>query len=101
MLESDFKESQTGIIDLVLEYMDVDTVKALLKYLYGGELDNMEENAMLLLEASNKFDLLDLKTICENYLIEKYMKVENVIDVLLMADLHNGDHLKEAAMEMI
>jgi len=99
MLESDFKESQTGIIDL--EYMDVDTVKALLKYLYGGELDNMEENAMLLLEASNKFDLLDLKTICENYLIGSYMKDDNVIDVILMANLHNANHLKEAAMEMI
>merc|ERR1719319_1337803 len=87
MLGGNFKEAQTRVIEL--EDMDVDTLKTLLKYIYSGELSNMERNAMLLMEVSQR------------YLVENYLKLENVLDTLLTADLHEAKKLKEAAMEMI
>jgi len=99
MLESGLEESQTQLIDL--DHMDVDVLKAILKFIYGGEIGNLEINAVLLLEASNMFILEDLKDICEKYLLANYMKSENVIDVLVMADAHNANHLKRGAMKMI
>jgi len=99
MLEGKFKESQTRIIEI--KEMDVDTLRAILKYIYSGELGNMETNAMSLMEASDRFDMPELKQICENYLIGNYIKIENIIDTLLMADLHKAKMLKKAAMDMI
>merc|ERR1719416_367030 len=52
MLEGNFKEAQTRVIEL--EDMDVDTLKTLLEYIYSGELSNMETNAMLLMEVSQR-----------------------------------------------
>jgi len=99
MLEGDFKEGQTRVIKI--KEMEVDTLRAILKYIYSGELGNMETNAMFLMEASDRFDMAELKDICENYLIGNYIKLENVIDTLLMADLHKAMKLKKAALEMI
>jgi len=79
----------------------VDTLKTLLEYIYSGELSNMETNAMLLMEVSQRFDITDLKDVCEQYLVEKYLKLENVFDRLFMADLHEAKKLKEAVMKMI
>jgi len=99
LLEGGFKESHTRVIEI--KDMDVKTLRTVLKYIYSGELDNMESNAMFLMEAAQRFDLADLKDICEKYLATNYMKLENVIDTLVMADLHEGKNLKKAAMELI
>jgi len=99
MLESGMKESEIRVIDL--EYMDVDILKAILKFIYGGEVDNLEKNAVELLKAAGMFILEDLKILCEKYLVTNYMKLDNVIDVVVMAETHNADSLKKAAMEMI
>jgi len=99
MLESGMKESEIRVINL--EYMDVDILQAILKFIYGGEIDNLEKNAVDLLKAAGMFILEDLKTVCEKYLLANYMKVDNVIDVLVMAETHNAVSLKKAAIEMI
>jgi len=99
MLESGMKESEIRVIDL--KYMDVGILKAILKFIYGGEIDNLEKNAVDLLKAAGMFILEDLKTVCEKYLLANYMKVDNVIDVLVMAETHNAVSLKKAAIEMI
>jgi len=99
MLESGMKESDIRVIDLV--NIDVDILKAILKYIYGGEIDSLETNAVDLLKAAGMLILEDLKNICERYLLSNYMKVENVIDVVVMAEAHNAGHLKKGALEMI
>jgi len=98
-LGGNFREGQTRVIEI--KDMDVDTFKALLRYIYSGELSNMETNAMLLMEVSQRFDMTDLKEVCEKYLVENYLKLDNVLDTLLTADLHEAKKLKKAAMKMI
>lgn len=99
MLESGMLESEIRIIDL--DYMDVEILKAILKFIYGGEISNLGENAVDLMKAAGMFIIEDLKSICEKYLVSNYMKLDNVIDVVVMAETHNADELKKAAMEMI
>jgi len=99
MLDSGLQESQMQVINL--DYMDVDILKAILKFIYGAEIDNLEVNAVGLVKASNMFLLEDLRAICENYLLVNYMQLENVVDVLVMAEIHNAKILKKGAMEMI
>jgi len=99
MLESGMKESTIKVIEL--EYIDVDILEAILKYIYGGEINNLEKDAVDLLKAAGMFIIEDLKNICEKYLLANYMKLDNVIDVVVMAETHSADHLKKAAMEMI
>jgi len=84
-----------------LEHMDVDVLKAILKFIYGGKIEKLETNAVDLLKAAGMLIMEDLKNICEKYLLSNYMKLENVIDVVVMAEAHNAGHLKKAALEMI
>jgi len=99
MFKGNFKERLSEVI--VMENMDAETFKAVLKYIYEGELESLETNAMELLEAAERFELFNLKKICEDFLIGNYMKLENVIDTLLVANLYKAQKLKQAAMDMI
>merc|ERR550519_1291798 len=99
MLKGSYKESQSGVIDM--ENMDAETFRATLKYIYEGELESLETNAMTLLEASERFELANLKIICEDFLTANYLKLDNVTDTLLMADLYKAKKLKQVAMDMI
>jgi len=99
MLESGMKESEIKVINL--EYTDVDILKGILKFIYGGEIDNLERNAVDLLKAAGMFIMEDLKDVCEKYLVANYLKLDNVIDMVVMAETHNADHLKKAALDMI
>jgi len=96
---SGLADGQTRVINL--EYMDVDVLKAILKFIYGGEIDNLETNAVDLLKAAGMLIMEKLKNICENYLLANYIKLENVIDVVVMAEAHNAERLKRGAMDMI
>merc|ERR1719319_19570 len=81
--------------------MDVKVLRAILKFIYGGAMDNFDENAVDLLAASEMWQMKDLKNMCETYLLVNYMKVDNVIDVLVMAETYNANILKKGTMEMI
>lgn len=99
MLESDFKESGIKIIEM--KEIEVDTLRAILKFLYGGEIDKLDENAVNLLEASQMLQLEDLKKVSETYLLVHHMHLVNAIDMLVIAEAHGASDLKKGAMEII
>jgi len=99
MLKSDFTESRIKIIEM--KEIDVETLKAILKFIYGGKIDKLDEHAVNLLEASQMLQLEDLKNVSEIYLLNNHMDLENVIDMLVLADTHSASDLKKGAMEII
>jgi len=99
MFENHFKEGQTGFIDM--ESLDAVTLEAILRFLYGGGIEKLNENGVELLKASQMLDLKDLSSVCEQYLLADYMNLDNVIDVLLMAETHNAKTLKKGAINAI
>jgi len=99
MLKSDFTESRIKIIEM--KEIDVETLKAILKFIYGGKIDKLDEHAVNLLEASQMLQLDDLKNVSEIYLLNNHMSLENVIDMLVLADTHSASDLKKGALEII
>ena len=65
----------------------------MLKYIYGGKIENLEEKATKLLAAADQYDLKLLKKKCEELLC-KSLNISNCLDYLILADMHSTDILK-------
>merc|ERR1712168_711806 len=95
MFETEMTESSSNVVKVT----DVRPVvfKALLKYLYSGvEPDYSSENTMDLLAAADKYGVEDLKGICEA-LLRRQVDSDNVIEMLVFADIHGCPLLMERA----
>jgi len=75
-------------------------VESMVKYMYSAEVDNLEEEADRLLVAADKYDLEELKELCEVTLTQN-LNLENAVDLLLHADIYNAKMLKEAALKFV
>ena len=95
MLESDMKEQRTNVIEI----SDVDqaVISDMLAYLYTGSAPHMDTLLKELLNVANKYELPQLFAMCENQL-KSEIKISNVIELLILADMHNAEHLKEACL---
>ncbi|XP_061396066.1 protein roadkill-like [Musca vetustissima] len=86
---------QTGSI--TINDMDSNVLKELLNYIYTEE-EIPKEMAANLFVAANKYALLDLQKMCEDFLIEA-MSVDTVADILLLGDRHSSERLKSKAVQ--
>jgi len=91
-------ENQSSSIDI--EDLDVETVKDMLKYMYAGRIDNLNTRSPRLLEAADKYALAELKEVCEDTLCSS-LSVDSCLECLVLADLHNAEELKNAAVKFI
>ncbi|KAL6953835.1 hypothetical protein U1Q18_046965 [Sarracenia purpurea var. burkii] len=71
-----------------------------LRYIYTGNVENLDELADDLLEAADKYDLGDLKVMCENALSNN-LSVDSAAKTLALADLHHAKELKSITMNYI
>jgi len=94
----DMEESRSGRI--VINDLDVDTVGKMLAYIYSGQIAKMDGKEETLLAAAEKYDLPGLKSLCEDAL-SKAMNIDNVLDMLLLADLHKAGRIKSLAISFI
>ena len=91
----DMEENRSGRI--VINDLDVDTVGKMLAYIYSGKIANTDGKEGTLLAAADKYDLSGLKSMCEDAL-SKAMHIDNVLDMLLLADLHKAGRVKALAL---
>jgi len=98
LFNSQMDESKSG--KMVVVDMSTDTIRDVLMYIYSGRVEEIDNKAMDLLEAADRFDLPGLKKSCEECLIGTLDK-ENVLDLFVLADLHNAVELREAAKTLI
>ena len=94
----DMEESRSGRI--VINDLDVDTVGKMLAYIYSGKIANTDGKEETLLAAADKYDLPGLKSLCEDAL-SRAMNINNVLDMLLLADLHKAGSVKTLAISFI
>ncbi|KAL3762578.1 hypothetical protein ACHAW5_003116 [Stephanodiscus triporus] len=81
-----------------------DVFHHLLFHLYGGKVadDNMKSHAKEIIDAADKYGVVDLKLSAEACLVKTTtFSVENLMDHLLYADSKNCALLKEAAMDFM
>ena len=98
MLVSDMKEKKTSVIEIP----DVDhaVISDMLEYFHTGSAPNLDTYVKELLNIADKYELPQLLAKCEEKL-KSELKVDNAIEVLILADMHNAVHLKETCLNYI
>ncbi|XP_071978340.1 speckle-type POZ protein-like [Engystomops pustulosus] len=98
MFEHEMEESKKNRVDIT--DMEPEVFKEMMGYIYTGKAPNLEKMADNLLAAADKYALERLKVLCEEALCNS-LSVENVADVLILADLHSAEQLKAQAIDFI
>lgn len=81
-----------------------DVFRHLLFHLYGGEVakDDMKSHAKEILEAADRYGVINLKLAAEACLVKiTALSIDNFFDLLLFADSKNCALLKEAAIDFM
>jgi len=99
MFEHDMEEKKKGRVEV--KDVEADVMAEMLRFIYTGRTAaSLDNNAADLLAAADKYALDRLKVMCEEALCNG-LTVENVSDVLILADLHSAEQLKAQALEFI
>lgn len=99
MFRNNLTESQQGRV--VISDIDDKTFEVLLRFIYTGDLENLNTTAFdLLLAAADKYRLDDLKEHCEMELC-RALTVETLPKLLVLADLHCAAKLKTTAIQFV
>ena len=79
----------------------LETIKEILKFIYTGNVDNIDvENAEDLLKAADQYLLPGMKRICEKFIIAK-VTLENAIEMMALGHMCGADELKRTAKMII
>ena len=99
MFENEMLEKTEGLVTIV--DISNEVFKEMLQYIYMGKEPNFKETDVLgLVSAADKYQLDELKLMCERYLWNN-LTTENVSDVLILADAHHTTELKAQAIKFI
>jgi len=98
MFNHNMTEAQTKEVKII--DLNLSTVKDMLRYMYIGKIEDLNTRCPNLLEAADKYQLSELKEICEDTLCSN-LTVENSLECLVLADLHNAQELKTASVKFI
>jgi len=99
MLTHQTKEKVSGRI--MIDDFEEETVYTLLRYLYSGNVENLEKKDVgCLLRAADKYDLNELKQLCVSTLGGK-IDIENVCSILSLAKMYNCSLLGDIALQFV
>ena len=92
------KEQRTNVIEI--SDVDQTVISDMLAYLYTGSAPHMDTLVKKLFNVADKYELLNLLAMCE-YKLKSAITVANVIELLILADMHSAPYLKEACLNYI
>lgn len=98
MLENEMEESLSGTIKI--GDVSYDALRAFVNYLYTAEACLDEQMALDLLVLAEKYQVKNLKTYCEKFMISK-LNWENSLLTFAFAHQHNAKNLLDAAQSLI
>lgn len=98
MFEHDMEEAKHNRVEV--KDVDSEVMDQMLRFIYTGKAPDLERMAAELLAAADKYALDRLKVMCEEALFNS-LSVDNVSEVLILADLHSAEQLKAQAIEFI
>ena len=99
MLQHDMKEKLTNRVDV--PDVEPELFKTFLLFIYTGRIQgDLQQLAEQLVPVADKYQVRDLKNNCEKVLIRN-LTVENVVDLLLLADFHSVIKLRECTIGFI
>ena len=98
MFESNLEECRSGRCEI--SDFDKATLNSLLRFMYYSCVEAVNDNARILLEAANKYELSALKGCCEDTLIAE-ISMDNVVELLFFAEKMTAPELKKAALRYL
>jgi len=99
MLQHDMKEKLTNRVDV--PDVEPELFKTFLLFIYTGRIQgDLQQVAEQLVPVADKYQVRDLKNNCEKVLIRN-LTVDNVVDLLLLADFHSVMKLRECTIGFI
>ncbi|CAL1275374.1 unnamed protein product [Larinioides sclopetarius] len=99
MFSGDMKEKTGKSVEI--PDLDEATLRELLSYIYTDTVAELQwRGAADLYRAADKYELLDLKTRCSTFL-KTNLSVSSVCTVLILADMHHDQELREVAQDFI
>lgn len=98
MMETKMRESEEG--KATIDDIGEKALLEFLRFVYCGRIEGINEVAVELLYAASKYDMPDLKPLCVDSL-SKNLKLENVIETLILADLHSETDLKAYCIDFV
>lgn len=98
MFNSTMKENLESRVDI--DDFSYDEIQELLRYIYTGKVPKLQEQTNRLLVMSDKYDLAELKTMCEQALGAN-LSIETAGSMLILADTYDAAQLKAHAMQFI
>lgn len=98
MFEHDMEEARTSTVEV--SDIDADVFKEFLRYIYTGHVEHIDRVAICLISAADKYGVLTLKSLCMESLCDNINR-STVIDILIVAHLHNCDKLKQKAIDFV
>lgn len=92
-------ESQpTGSITTTV--IDENVLDEMLRFIYTGKVEMLEELAGGLLAAADKYGLERLKNMCEEVLL-KNLSTDTAVEMLIFSDQHNAEQLKAQILDYL
>ncbi|XP_065214346.1 speckle-type POZ protein B-like [Planococcus citri] len=99
MFKHGMKEANSNPVEIT--DIEPDVFRELLHYIYTGNVKITETATFVdLFVAADKYDLQNLKFLCEDALCKR-LSHDNAANILIMADLHQSEKLKAAAISFI
>ena len=94
------ENSQSERPTLTISDISYEVVSEMLKFIYTKRVACLQDMADGLMIAAHKYEILDLKKICEEFLSEN-INLENALKLLITADSHSAEHLKKSVFDFI
>ncbi len=100
MFQHELQEAKTRMVQI--DDIEPGVFKRLLSYMYDGQIgsldDEDEDFVRQLLMAADKYCSDEVKDICERRL-QSLIAIENVLDILVLAERHSCSRLYQAALD--
>ena len=98
MFEDD--KEQKNFVRIEISDITPTIFKLILRFIYTGKMEDLEENAEALLPATHRFALFQLKCSCEDVLCSQ-LSIENAVSYLILSDLCCAHRLKKVAITFV
>jgi len=98
MFTHDFQETSSNRV--VINDLDPEAVIEMIRFIYKNRVQNLERVNQMLLIAADKYNIEDLKDVCEVSLCDS-MDIDNVTDILLLGYTRYSPNLKNKAISFI
>lgn len=74
------------------------TLKSIIDFCYSGEIGIQADNVESILAAASKMAMIDIETMCEQYL-HRRLSIENLVDAFMLADKYSLVELRRRSFD--